>query len=175
MSTSELVTARFESTRTFRNNARFYAPVHLTKQLGFVACAPTLALVVDVDALQRSALATERVMLLALEALSYVNVQVVVVSRDHQERAQLLHHAVARSWCLERADALACVRDRIPGVRMVVITDEPRLLAELSDDDRGIRMSCDEDAVSTNVLVAGDIEVRAALWWLVDARTKAQR
>jgi hypothetical protein len=50
----------------------------------------------------------------------------------------------------------------MPGAPLVVISDEPRLLACLGDDDRGVQLSADEAA-----------GVRAMLWWLVDARARS--
>ena len=150
----------FES---FRANARFYAPSQVTRQLRALACVPSLALVLDVDALERSVLArVDRVMALALAALSNTNVQIVVIAREHRERARQLHLAVAGSWCLAHHDVVAHVRGQMPGAPLVVISDEPRLLASLGDEDRGIELSSDEDA-----------GVRAMLWWLVDARARS--
>lgn len=147
---------------SFRANARFYAPCQVTRQLRALACAPSLALVVDVDALERSVLArVDRVMALALDALAHTNVQIVLVARAQQERAQALHRAVTGSWCLEAADVLAHVRDRMPSAPLIVVSDEPHMRANLGDDDRAIDLSDEE------------VGVRATLWWLVDARARS--
>ena len=157
MSTAAPAVDGFES---FRANARFYAPSQVTRQLRSLACAPALAVVVDVDALERSVMArVERVMALALDALAKTNVQVAIVAREHQERARQLHRVVSGAWHVEHDDVVAHVRDQLPRAPVIVISDAPRLLANLADDDRAIPL-CD---------------VRATLWWLVDARARSTR
>src|SRR6185503_6876417 len=93
---------RIESTRAFSNNARFYAPEHVTRQLRSIATSDRLALIVDVDALDRSTFARgDRVMTLALEALTHVRVQIVFVSKGAIDRAAALQRSVPRSWRFE--------------------------------------------------------------------------
>jgi len=59
-----------------------------------VAGAPQLALVLDIDALERSARArVDRVMLLALAALGRARVELVLAARTEHERALLLQRA----------------------------------------------------------------------------------
>lgn len=165
---------RFAPTRVFRSNARFYAPAHVVELLGDIASVEHLALVVDVDALEGSAFAkVERVMVLALDALTYAKVQVVLVSRHQPDRAAILHRGIPRSWCLDDVAALAQVRARIPDVRLIVISDNRGLLESLGDRDRGIALGTDDVFARANIATTGDISIRAALWWLVDARSRA--
>jgi hypothetical protein len=161
MSTAAPAVDGFES---FRANARFYAPSQVTRQLRSLACAPALALVVDVDALERSVMArVERVMALALDALAKTNVQVVLVAREHQERARQLHRVVQGARYVEHDDVVGHVRGELPNVPVIVISDAPRLLENLGESDRAIPL-CD-----------ADLGVRATLWWLVDARARSTR
>src|SRR5688500_9889005 len=146
----------------FRNNARFYAPPQVMRLLCNIAHAEKLALIVDVDALERSTFArVERIMLMALDALSYVNVQIVLVSRN--ERAALLLRGVPKSWWVHRGSSLTELRQRIPSIRFIAITDDPGLLETLDDDDRAIGLGLSPEAARTNVLASGDVSVRAAL------------
>jgi hypothetical protein len=177
----------------FRTNARLYAPENVTRVLDEVARGVTLTVVIDVDALERSALAkVDRVMLLALDALSYAQVQVVLLSTDEAERTAVLHRGVSRSWWLdchagwrERAmnvvrgdhpismsQAIARVRERTPGTRLIGISDDPALLDCLTEADRGILLGSEGTAVGPTVTSVRDLAVRAVMWWLVDVRSK---
>jgi hypothetical protein len=163
---------RIESTRTFSNNARFYAPEHLTRRLQTIAVADRLAVMIDVDALDRSTFAkSDRVMTLALDALSHVKVQVVLVSRTAMDRAAALQRCVPRSWCVETDRAVPEIREQMPGCRVIAVSDDVDLLATLAPEDRGIALTCSSE--SSNVVMTGEISVRAVLWWLVDLRAKA--
>jgi len=156
----------------FSNNARFYAPAHLTRQLQSIATTEPLAVIIDVDALDRSTFARgDRVMTLALDALSHVSVHVVLVSRCAMERAVMLQRSVPRSWCFETERAVHEIRERISGVQLIAVSDDLQLLAALGADDRGIALACANHA--SNVVTTGEITVRAVLWWLVDRRAKA--
>jgi hypothetical protein len=158
MATDELAPARrIES--TFSNNARFYAPQHLTRQLQSLATSDRLALIIDVDALDRSTFARgDRVMTLALDALARVSVQVVLASRS--DRAVVLQRSVPSAWCLPTTRVVAETREQLRGARLLAVSDDLELLATLGSDDRGI------------ALTTGELSVRAVLWWLVDLRAK---
>ena len=133
---------RIESMRAFSNNARFYAPEHLTRQLRSIATADSLALIVDVDALDRSTFARgDRVMTLALDALSHVRVQIVFVSRGATDRAVALQRSVPRSWCFETERAVSEIREQMPGLRLITVSDDLELLTTLGSDDRGIALN----------------------------------
>jgi len=173
MPTTELAPVqRIESTRTFSNNARFYTPEDLTKQLQAIATTDNLAVIVDVDALDRSTFARgDRVMTLALDALSHVRVQVILVSKVAMDRAVALHRGIPRSCCLETDLAVAEIRRQTPGVRLIAVSDDLELFAMLGPEDRGIALTCSN--TTSNVVKTGEISVRAVLWWLVDVRAKA--
>ena len=145
-----------------QTNARFHASRDLTQLLQPVANAPELAVVLDVDALERSALARiDRVMLFALDALARAGVHIVLVANDTVDRAASFHHELSKSWCIERAGAISRLRGRMPAARVVAITNDYSLLSGLTSNDRKIVLDG-----------ASDVSVRAALWWLVGARTK---
>jgi hypothetical protein len=160
----------------FRTNARIYASQTVIELLTDTVTRPHVVVCVDVDALERSRLARiDRVMLLALDGLCQVNVQVVLLARHERERAARLHRDLPRSWCIEHAGSrptLAGLRDRVPGSPLIAITDDPDLLEELADHDRGIALGS-QRAPAANVAVSGGLNVRAALWWIVDVRSTA--
>ena len=157
----------------FRANARFYAPAQVIALLREIARVPALALVVDVDALERSAAAkVDRVMTLALDALSHADVQIVLLSRHDRARAGWLHRGIPRSWsCTNDGAALANLRERLPDVRVIAISDDPELLRALVDRDRGIALG-GEELAAANIAATDDASLRAALWWLVDVRSR---
>lgn len=134
-----------------------------------IAGARDLTLVLDVDALERSALAKiDRVMLLALDALSCAGVRVVLAARDERERAVRLQRRLRGSTYVDpRALSFA----GLPAP-LLVVSDDPALLAMLEPDDRGIALGRPELA-SRQIAPAGDTSVRATLWWLLDERTRA--
>jgi hypothetical protein len=176
MATAELLQSlrQLAATRTFRTKARFYAPAYLTELLESVACADELALLVDVDALERSTLArSDRVMVLALEALSQVRVQIVIVACAENAKAPLLHRAVPGSWCIDRERAVGHVRERSPDARVIAISDDLELLGSIGVGDRGLALARGNGAQVSNVAMTGEVSVRAALWWLVDVRARA--
>ena len=161
----------------FRTNARLYASDAVIELLVDVATEPRVAVLVDLDALERSALARiDRVMLLALDALGHAGVQVVLLGRQQRGRAALVHGLLAGSWCVEHVEprwTLARLRDRLPDVPLVAISDDPDLLGNLMRHDRGIAMGADQPGARSNVVASRDLNVRAALWWIVDSRWKA--
>jgi hypothetical protein len=153
-------------------NPRYYAPEPVLDVLRGIVGAPELALIVDVDTLERSALAkVDRVMSLALTALARTGVHVILVARDEQDRAAMLRRVIAGSVWMPKHTALVTeLRLYLPGARLIAISDDSHLLGGLSDGDRGIALGHPELA-SASVAVAGDTAVRATLWWLAEERT----
>lgn len=147
------------TTTTFANNARFYAPAHLTRQLDTIAAADQLVVMIDIDALDRSNFARgDRVMLLALDELSRRGVQVVLASRA-ADRAAAVQRGVPSSWCVDVARGLHQIRERLRGAHAIAISDDHDVLAMLGPDDRGVALT-----------QPTEVAVRAVLWWLVGAR-----
>ena len=157
--------ARLES--TFVNNARFYAPEHLTRQLQALVSVEDLAMIVDIDALDRSTFARrDRVMMLALDALSHARVEIILASRG-VDRADTLRRGIPRARCVQTDRALLEIRERAPETRVIAVTDDRQLLEALGPNDRGMTFT---RASAANVVVVGEISVRAVLWWLVGER-----
>lgn len=160
----------------FRTNARIYASERVIALLTEVATHARLAILVDVDALERSALArVDRVILLALDALCQLNVQIVLLARAERERAQRMRDRLPLAWCDEHTDARQTtvrVRERMPHVPLIGISDDPALLGELTERDRGILLG-DGVRASATIATTSALHVRAALWWIVDVRWKA--
>jgi hypothetical protein len=155
-------------------HARCYAPAPVMEVLGAAATASVLALAIDVDALERSALArVDRVMILALQALSRAQVQIVLLANDEQERAARLQLCIAGSWCARfgERDLVARLRQGSHGARVIAISDDADLLASLDEADCGIALGRPELAKG-NIAVAGDTAIRATLWWLLEARAR---
>lgn len=161
----------------FRTNARIYASDAVIDLLTDVATEPQVAVVVDIDALEHSgATRIDRVMRMALDALCHANVHVVLLVRHQRERAASLRAELTRSWCCERGDTawtLARLRERLPGVPLIAISDDLDLLESLSRRDRGIAIGPGSPATRGNIAPSGHLNVRAALWWIVDVRWKA--
>jgi hypothetical protein len=160
--------------RAFRY-ARCYAPEAVMSVLEDVVSTPVLALAVDDDALERSALARiDRVMLLALDALANADVHVVLVAREERARAAALQSRIARAGLLDPGDGSVVTRLRVhrPDVRVIALSDDPALITELTGRDRGIALGRPELA-GENVAAIGDMAVRATLWWLLVERLRA--
>jgi hypothetical protein len=161
--------------RVFRH-ARWYAPAAVTAELDHIVGAPEVALVVDLDALERSPLARiDRVMLLALDALGHAGLHVVLAAKRAVDRAVALQPRVRGATVLDRNDGSIVVRLRVqrPDVRVIALTDDPELIAELGELDRGIALGRPELA-GEHVVAAGDTAVRATLWWLLFERLRAE-
>jgi len=138
-----------------------------------VVAADELVLVIDVDTLERSALARiDRVMLLALDSLGHAGVDVVLLSRDESGRADLLRQGITSAASVTGgATAIASVREARPRARLVILTDDPMVLLKLADRDRGIALGRPE-LVNARIATIGDASVRATLWWMLDERLK---
>ena len=164
-----------ELARIFRS-PRCYAPDHVTAILHSVLQAPALALLVDVDSLERSALArVDRVMQIALAALSSVEVSVYLTARYERERSLVLQRSIPRSTCIVRAAPLAMpiIRATLaPDVPLIALSDDPAVFALLADRDRGLALGRPELSRG-NVTALADVSVRATLWWLHEERARA--
>ncbi len=159
-----------------RSNARLYIPDHVTALLADAVEAPRIATIIDIDALERSKLARiDRVMRLALDALSHLDVQIVLFDRHAPERAARVHRDVPAAWCSAASAPGGCVaetRARHPGSPLIAISDDPELFAAREDRERGIALGPAGPRTRGSV-APGDINIRAALWWMVDLRYKA--
>lgn len=164
---------RIVSARAFRH-ARCYAPEPVMATLRDVMAVPELAVLLDVDTLERSALARiDRVMLLALDALAHAGVHVVLLAHHERDRATLFQHAITRSRLLDPAHAIGHVRAHWPDASVIAISDAPDLLRALDTGDRGVALGRPE-LTSANIAAAGDTSVRATLWWLLEERLRAR-
>lgn len=139
----------------FGTKARFYTSSDVIDQLRPVTDAPTLAIVIDVDALEQP---IDRVTLLALQALANARAHVVLLSHDEQRRLMLWRRGIPLAWI--SADrprhAILHVRQHVHGARIVAITSDAEIGAILRNDD------CRIDVRRGHI--------RALLWWLVQSR-----
>jgi hypothetical protein len=164
-----------ELARIFRA-PRCYAPDHVTAILHGVVAARDLALLVDVDALERSALArVDRVMQFAFAALSRVRVNVFFAARYERERSLVLQRAIPGARYVNRSAALALpvVRDTVAASGpMIMLSDDPPVFDALPAKDRGLALGRPELA-RANITALADTSVRATLWWLYEERARA--
>jgi hypothetical protein len=165
----------FELARLFRV-PRCYAPDHVVAVLRTVVEADDVALLIDVDALERSALARiDRVMQLAFAALSHAKVKVFFAARSERERAITLQRAIPDSRFVVRSAPLAIpvARDMLAAsVPLIVISNDPAAFELLGERDRGLALGRPELS-RINVTSLADTSVRASLWWLYEARARA--
>lgn len=140
---------------TFATKARFYVP---TEPLQPMAGAATLALLVDVDRLEKRT-PLDRVMLLALQALARTQVHILLVSHDEQVRLGLMRRGVPLAWLSAEMPrwAMTHLRSRVSGVRIIAMTDTAENLEP---------QDCWLDLRSSSVA-----QTRAAVWWLVHTRS----
>jgi hypothetical protein len=144
-------------------NPRGGAPSELTRLLAPVVTSPAVAVVIDIDAFERRRLIFERPLLLVLDALAHARVQVVISSSREREPP------IARCWCVGGgAGALATVRTRMPAVSVIAISDDPVMFDALVECDRGLSLVGNLQV--SHVVAAGELAIRAALWWVVRAR-----
>lgn len=158
----------------FTRHARHYAPEPVMGALAGIVGAPEIALVIDVDALERSALAKiDRVMLLALEALAGSGIHVVLAARETTDRAALLQRVLDRAELVDgtRKDLVGALRAARPAMRVIVLSDDPELLTRLAACDCGIALGRPE-LTRANVANIGDTAVRATLWWLAEEHAR---
>lgn len=167
--------SQVELARIFRA-PRCYAPDHVTAVLTSILDAPHIALLLDVDALERSALArVDRVMQIALAALSRVDVAIYLAARHERERALVLQRSIPRCTYVVRSAALALpvVRStRAAETPLVAISDDPAVFGLITQRDRGLALGRPELA-RANVTSIADTSVRATLWWLHEERARA--
>lgn len=164
---------RLITARAFKH-ARCYAPEAVVKVLAGVSQLQQLTLVIDVDSLERSALArVDRVMLLALDALARAGVNVVLSARFEYERATRLQLAIrgARSMDLREGAVVERIRAHSPDTNIIMVSDNPGQFVGLSAGDRGVALGRHELASST-VAAAGHGSIRATLWWLLEMRMR---
>ncbi len=136
--------------------------------------APEIALVVDIDALERSALAKiDRVMVLAFEALAGAGIRLVLAARETTDRAALLQRVLLRAELADGTDAevLERLRSTRPDLRAIVLSDDPDLLGRVARCDCGIALGRPE-LTRANVASLGDTAVRATLWWLAEEHAR---
>lgn len=158
-----------EHSLTASNNPRLCAPEHLTRPLESIAMADRLALIIDVDALGRSSIETgDRSLARVLNALSHVSVQVVVVAKVAMERAVALQRGISRSSFLDTERAVPQVRERKASLRLIVISNDPELLAPVGPEDRGFTLT--NLPSTTHAVLSGESSLRLVLWWLVSRR-----
>lgn len=157
----------------FTRLARCYAPDRVTGVLADVASVTHLVLIIDVDSLERSALArVDRVMALALDSLAKTGVHVILAARAEVDRAKLLQHSITAATVIGEDLALPHVRKAHSSARVIVVSGAPAWMERLSVGDRGIALGRPE-LVRANVAAAGDTEIRATLWWLLAHREPA--
>jgi hypothetical protein len=162
-----------------RAKARLYVPHTAVELLTEFVIAERFALCLDTDALLRSPHARpDRVMLSAINALARMNVQLALIARHDRERAEGLRDALPDAWCPPdglATDALAIVRERIPGAPLLAISDDRGVLGALSALDRGIALCADRAGMGPHIVAAAELNIRAALWWIVDLRWRQSR
>lgn len=139
----------------FGIKARFYTSNDVIDTLRPVTEAPTLAVVIDVDALEQP---VDRVTVLALQSLARARVHVVLLSHDEQTRLSLLRRGIPFAWI--SADR---PRHAIPHVRQHV--HGARIIAIAMDTDTGSILHSGDCGIS-----ARGGHIRALLWWLVQSR-----
>lgn len=157
-----------------------HVPDPVASTLSDIVTASEVAVLVDVDALERSQYARiGPLMLLALDALVNARIQVVLLSRTDPERARSLHQDLPGAWHFEGMEpmfAVADVRTRIPGVRIVAATDQESICSALAAPDRALLLSAAAMlSIPSNSAMIGDVGLGAALWWLVEERTRQDR
>lgn len=158
----------------FAANARFYAPEAVVETLRAAARSRDLAVMIDVEAT-----ALDRVIVTALEALSHAGVLVVMVGDGDEHRPTWAKHALRRTWSLDKrlgwAAVAAQVRARFIDPCVVAVTDQPVVRMVLSDRDRLILTSTPGHITGAGIAVSCTASLRAALWWLVHARSRTAR
>ena len=100
----------------------------------------------------------------------------VLLVKHERQRTAVLHPWIPRATLIaydgDPALVLAELRDGAPAAALLGISDDPDVLAYLDERDRGIALGTSFDITHPNIAVASDSHIRAALWWLVDARLK---
>jgi hypothetical protein len=164
-----------ELARIFRA-PRCYAPDHVIALLQPIVDVRELALLIDVDALERSALARiDRVMQFAFTALSRVATKVFFAARYERERSLVLQRAIPDSRFASRSAALALplIRENVASsCPLIVLSDDPPVFDALPPKDRGLALGRPELA-RANITALADTSVRATLWWLFEERARA--
>jgi hypothetical protein len=158
----------------FTRYARHYAPEPVMAVLGEIVGAARVGIVIDVDALERSALAKiDRVMVLALDALAGSGIKLVLAAREAAERAALLERALGRAEVVDVSDAgvLKSLRVPDPQLRLIVLSDNPAMFERLAFHDCGIALGRPE-LTRANIATVGDTAVRATLWWLAEEHAR---
>jgi hypothetical protein len=158
----------------FTRHARHYAPEPVMAVLADVVGTPDVALVIDIDALERSALAKiDRVMVLAFEALAGSGIRLVLAARETADRAALLQRVLVRAELADgtQADLVSRLRTPRPGLRAIVLSDNPELLERVTKCDCGIALGRPE-LTRANIASIGDTAVRATLWWLAEEHAR---
>lgn len=155
----------------FAANARFYAPEVVLETLQAVAHSRDLALIVDVETTD-----LDHVIVTALEALSHANVLVALVGDGAEHRPLWAMQSLRKAWSLDKRlgwpVVTAQVRARFIDPCLVAVTDQPTVRTVLSDRDGLILTTAPGHLVGAGVAVSSAASLRAALWWLVHARSR---
>lgn len=154
--------------------ARSYASDTVASMLRAIAASPTPGVILDIDALERSALARiDRIMVLALTELAQTDTRIILAARRARPRAMEVGHLLQPAPLLLDASA-SCLADAhaaTPGCRFVVISDNPDLLTMITTDDRALALGRPELAGPLTAVI-GDSSVRASLWFLAHERLR---
>lgn len=156
-------------------NARSCAPHLVATLLESVLAEWDLALVLDVDALERSAFARiDRIMQFSLVALSRTRVTIYLAARDERQRALIVQRSIpgARFMTRSASQSIPVIRASAGDSSLLAISDDPEVFATLRARDRGLALGRPELSRG-NVKALADSAVRATLWWLYEARAQA--
>ena len=153
-----------------------YTPEAARAMLEALVGAPGLALLIDVDALERSALArVDRVMQLALAALGTARTAIMLAARYERDRAATLQRSIPGARFLVRpaATAVPQIDAATPAdTPVIALSDDPAVFDLLAPADRGLALGRPELARPT-IASIGDASVRATVWWLYERRARA--
>ncbi len=152
-------------------------PLAETPWHAFARQAP-LAVVLDLDRgdvpLSTSSDDTlDRALLLLFGALHSARVQVAVICRRHPVLGAALRNQAPTVWWFDDPRiALASLRERLPGVHLVVIGGDGHMDELREGFDIGLAVRAKGFGSSrARIVLQGATAVRAMLWWLVTLRS----
>jgi hypothetical protein len=114
----------------------------------------------------------DRALLLLFGALHNARVQVAVICRRHPVLGAALREQAPTVWWFDdpRA-AFGSIRERLPGVHLVVIGGDGHLDELREGFDIGLAVRANGSGSSrARIVLQGTTAVRAMLWWLVTLR-----